>query len=77
MELGEPDASGRRGFVDTGKTVAIPCDSVIAAIGEKVPAKFYEANGIALNDRGIPTLSPAYETSKPVRCLHFVLALQL
>ena len=28
-----------------------------------VPAKFYEANGIALNDRGIPTLSPAYETS--------------
>lgn len=63
MELGEPDASGRRGFVDTGKTVAIPCDSVIAAIGEKVPAKFYEANGIALNDRGIPALSSAYETS--------------
>lgn len=64
MELGKYDESGRRSFVDTGKTVTIPCDSIIAAIGEKVPTDFYKANGIAVNEKGVPTFNKnSYETS--------------
>ena len=33
MELGEPDDSGRRSPVDTGKRITINCDQVIVAIG--------------------------------------------
>lgn len=37
MELGEPDASGRRSPVPVeGSTDIIPCDTVIAAIGQRV-----------------------------------------
>lgn len=33
MELGEPDASGRRSPVVTGKTITIECDQVVVAVG--------------------------------------------
>ena len=33
MQLGEPDASGRRRPVATGKTITIDCDQVIVAVG--------------------------------------------
>ena len=33
MELGEPDASGRRRPVPTGETQRLECDQVIVAIG--------------------------------------------
>jgi len=33
MQLGEPDASGRRSPVATGKTITIDCDQVIVAVG--------------------------------------------
>lgn len=33
MELGEPDASGRRRPVVTGKTVHLDCDQVIVSVG--------------------------------------------
>lgn len=33
MELGEPDASGRRSPVTTGKTLTIDCDQVVVAVG--------------------------------------------
>lgn len=33
MELGEPDASGRRSPVSTGKTVTLACDQVVVAVG--------------------------------------------
>ena len=33
MELGEPDQSGRRRPVATGKTITIDCDQVIVAVG--------------------------------------------
>jgi glutamate synthase (NADPH/NADH) small chain len=33
MELGEPDASGRRRPIPTGKTVTMDCDQVIVAVG--------------------------------------------
>ncbi|MBQ9993940.1 MAG: FAD-dependent oxidoreductase [Clostridia bacterium] len=52
MELGEPDASGRRSPVPVeGKFEILPVDSVIAAIGQRVnPAGFDE---LELNRRGI------------------------
>lgn len=52
MKLGDIDASGRRGVVETDETVSVLADTVIAAVGEKVPGAFYEANGIQLNERG-------------------------
>jgi putative selenate reductase len=36
MELGEPDASGRRGVKDSGKTTQLPCTTLIAAVGEGI-----------------------------------------
>jgi len=52
MELGEPDASGRRSPVPVeGEFETLEVDSVIAAIGQKVlPAGF---EGLELNRRGI------------------------
>lgn len=52
MKLGDTDATGRRGIVETEETVEIPADTVIAAVGEQVPAEFYEANGINVSNRG-------------------------
>ena len=52
MVLGDYDASGRRSVVETDEVVTVPADTVIAAVGEKVPGAFYEANGIALDARG-------------------------
>ncbi len=52
MKLGDFDASGRRGVVETGEEKEIPADTVIAAVGEKVPSGFYEKNGIRVNERG-------------------------
>ena len=33
MELGEPDESGRRSPIDTGKRITIECDQVVVAVG--------------------------------------------
>lgn len=52
MKLGDYDASGRRGVVETGEVKEVPADTVIAAVGEKVPTSFYESCGINVNDRG-------------------------
>ncbi len=52
MKLGDFDSSGRRGVLSTGEQKVIPADIVIAAVGEKVPSAFYEANGIRVNERG-------------------------
>ncbi len=52
MELGEPDAGGRRSPVPVeGKFEYIEADSFIAAIGQKVCVKGFEA--LELNRRGI------------------------
>jgi len=45
MKLGEPDESGRRKPVDTGETIEVDADSVIAAVGEKVDAALLESYG--------------------------------
>ncbi len=52
MELGAPDASGRRAPVDTGKTVEVPADTVITAVGERVDTALYTSNGLAVDNRG-------------------------
>ena len=52
MELGAPDASGRRSPQPTGRMVDIPADTVISAIGEKVDTAYFEKNGVAVDERG-------------------------
>lgn len=52
MILGDMDASGRASVTETEETVEVPADTVIVAVGEKVPTEFYEANGINVNERG-------------------------
>ncbi len=52
MKLGEMDASGRASVTETEEIVEVPADSVIVAVGEKVPTEFYEANGINVDERG-------------------------
>lgn len=61
--LGETDASGRAGVVETDETVEIPADTVIAAVGEKCPASYYEANGIHTDGKGRPMVSPGLESN--------------
>ncbi|MCR5346962.1 MAG: putative selenate reductase subunit YgfK [Fretibacterium sp.] len=58
MELGEPDASGRRSVKETDAMVEIPCDTVIASIGERIDTGFYRANGIEVDGKGCPVLNP-------------------
>lgn len=61
MQLGEPDASGRRSPVPTGETVEIPCDLVISAVGEQVDDALFAANGIELNVRKRPNFQTNLE----------------
>nr|WP_314637207.1 putative selenate reductase subunit YgfK [uncultured Oribacterium sp.] len=56
MVLSEVDASGRRSVKESDEVVEVPCDTVIASIGEKVDGSFYEKNGIAVTDKGLPVL---------------------
>ena len=62
MELGEPDASGRRRPVPVeGKTEEIPLDSVILAIGQKLVQG--DVNELKLNDRGNIEADPDFFTT--------------
>ena len=56
MLLSDIDASGRRSVKESDEVVEIPCDTVIASIGEKVDGSFYEKNGITVTDKGLPVL---------------------
>ncbi len=56
MVLSDVDASGRRSVKESDEVVEVPCDTVIASIGEKVDGSFYEKNGIAVTDKGLPVL---------------------
>ena len=58
MELGAPDATGRRSPVDTGRTAEVPADTVITAVGEKVDTELYTANGRSLEQRGRAVVNP-------------------
>ena len=62
MELGEPDASGRRRPVPVeGKTEEIPLDSVILAIGQKLVQG--DVSELQLNDRGNIEADPDWFTT--------------
>lgn len=63
--LGAPDASGRAGVAETEETEKIPADTVIAAVGEKVPSEYYEANGICVDEKGRPRVGGSLETNVP------------
>ena len=63
MELGAPDASGRRSPVATGETARIPADAVIAAVGERVDTALFEAAGCALDAKGRPDVDADMRTS--------------
>ena len=52
MKLGDMDASGRRSPVETGETVEVDVDCVIAAVGEKVDAQLMARYGIEEHKRG-------------------------
>ncbi len=66
MELGAPDASGRRSPVDTGKTCLLPASALISAVGEKVDSDLYARNGLALDNRGRAVVDPkTLESSVP------------
>lgn len=52
MQLGELDESGRCGVVETDELCEVLADTVIVAVGEKVPTEFYKSNGIQVNERG-------------------------
>lgn len=52
MQLSDYDVSGRRGVTETGETVWVPANTVIAAVGEKVPTDWYQANGLAVSEKG-------------------------
>lgn len=52
MQLSDYDVSGKRGVTETGETVWVPADTVIAAVGEKVPTDWYQANGLAVSEKG-------------------------
>ena len=59
MELGEPDASGRRKPIPVpGSETDIPADSVIAAIGQKVRWDGFDGDGLKLTKWGTPQADP-------------------
>jgi NADH-quinone oxidoreductase subunit F len=59
MELGEPDASGRRRPVPIeGSNFVMGCDNVIAAIGQTCDVPFGDGAGIALTDWGTVQADP-------------------
>ena len=65
MELGEPDASGRRSPVAIdGSTEILECDTVISAIGQRVIAQ--ELDSVELTRKGtVATDERTYMTSVP------------
>ncbi len=65
MELGEPDASGRRRPVATGKTKSVPATAVIAAVGERVEGSLYAATGCDVDQKGLPVVDSHLRTSVP------------
>lgn len=54
MALGEKDASGRRKPVPTDNVVDVPCDLLVAAIGEEPDTAFLGNLGVTLGKDGLP-----------------------
>lgn len=54
--LGEPDESGRRSPVGTGKFVEVPATAVITAVGEQIKTDIYDNAGAELDQKGRPVV---------------------
>ena len=59
MELGAPDANGRRRPLPTDRTVELRVDALITAIGEEVDTDALRSMGVLLDDRGRPVVDSA------------------
>lgn len=57
MELGEPDAGGRRRPRETDKTVTLHMDALITAIGEQADCDALSAMGVPLGSDGWPDVN--------------------
>lgn len=64
MELGAPDASGRRSPVDTGRTEEYPADIIIAAIGETIDTTLYAELGVEMDAKGRPVVDANMMTTE-------------
>ena len=65
MELGEPDASGRRSPVVTGKTLTIDCDQVIVAVGVSPnPLVPKSIEGLELGRKNTIAVNDAMQSSR-------------
>lgn len=64
MELGAPDASGRRSPVDTGRTEEYPADTIIAAIGETIDTTLYTELGVEMDAKGRPVVDANMMTTE-------------
>ena len=62
MQLGEPDASGRRSPVDTGETFVLDVDMVIKAAGQVPFEQLIVDNGI-MNSKGKIVINDNYSTN--------------
>jgi putative selenate reductase len=66
MELGAPDASGRRAPVATSRVREMPCDLVIAAVGENPDRTLFEGLGVQVGRDGRPVVDTlTMATTKP------------
>lgn len=66
MELGEPDAQGRRKPVATEKTETLSIDSLISAVGESPNYALLSRMGVPLDAQGYPEIcSQTLETKNP------------
>lgn len=67
MERTEPDASGRRGVRPIpGSEHVIPCNYVIAAIGQKTDASMLkDSDGVERDRKNCIRINEAHETSRP------------
>ena len=66
MELGEPDAKGRRKPVGTGKFETIEVTSVIGAIGQRVDLGHIAPEAMAFNRNGtVQADGVTYQTAQP------------
>lgn len=64
MELGAPDASGRRSPVDIGRTEEYPADTIIAAIGETIDTTLYAELGVEMDAKGRPVVDANMMTTE-------------
>ena len=66
MQLGEPDDSGRRSPLPSGRREIYPCDLLVTAVGESPDRRLLEGVGIVVAEDGRPAFDPAtLETALP------------